>query len=322
MRIVVTGGAGFIGSSLLWQFNQKGISDIIVVDHLGESEKWKNLAGKRFEDYMEKESFLEQLTAGRFGNTIDAIVHMGACSSTTESDASYLMQNNYRYTKKLAQWALALEKRFIYASSAATYGMGEHGYRDDDAVAPLLRPLNMYGYSKHLFDLWLLRNGFQSRCAGVKFFNVFGPNEFHKDDMRSMVLKGYEQIKATGKIKLFRSHREDYEDGEQKRDFIYIKDALSVIGYLLDHPGINGIFNLGTGSAATWNELAEAIYKALQLPADIEYIDMPIALREKYQYFTQADMTKLKQTGYDAQPTSLEDAVREYVSFLEKEAYL
>ncbi len=294
MRIVVTGGAGFIGSCFLWKLNQKGVSDIIVVDHLGESEKWKNLVGKQFEDYLEKDLFLEQLTAGRFGTTIDAIVHMGACSSTTETDASYLMQNNYGYTKKLAQWALALEKRFIYASSAATYGMGEHGYSDEDTVAPLLRPLNMYGYSKQAFDLWLLKNGFQSRCAGIKFFNVYGPNEFHKDDMRSMVLKGYEQIKATGKIKLFRSHRADYQDGEQRRDFVYIKDAISAMDYLLENPEINGIFNLGTGTAATWNQLAQAIFQALNLPVNIEYVDMPKALQGKYQYFTQANMTKLQ----------------------------
>ena len=322
MRIVVTGGAGFIGSCFLWKLNQKGISDIIVVDHLGNSEKWKNLVGKQFEDYLEKEPFLEQLTAGRFGNTIDAVVHMGACSSTTETDASYLMQNNYRYTKKLAQWALALEKRFIYASSAATYGMGEHGYVDVDKTSPLLKPLNMYGYSKHAFDLWLLKNGFQSRCAGIKFFNVYGPNEYHKEDMRSMVLKGYEQIKETGKIKLFRSHRDDYEHGEQKRDFVYIKDAVAAMDYLLDSPEINGIFNLGTGIAATWNQLAQAIFQALNLSEQIEYVDMPWVLREKYQYFTQADMTKLKETGYDTSPTPLADAVSEYVTLLEQGAFL
>ncbi len=322
MRIVVTGGAGFIGSCFLWKLNQSGVSDIIVVDRLGNSEKWKNLVGKQFEDYLDKDLFLEQLTAGRFGKTIDAIVHMGACSSTTETDASYLMQNNYRYTKKLAQWALALEKRFVYASSAATYGMGEHGYCDDDAVAPLLKPLNMYGYSKHAFDLWLLKNGFQSRCAGIKFFNVYGPNEFHKDDMRSMVLKGYEQIKATGKIKLFRSHRDDYQDGEQRRDFVYVKDALNAIDYLLNNPDVNGIFNLGTGTTATWNQLSQAIFKALNLPATIEYINMPEALRGKYQYFTQADMTKLQKTGYDALPTPLNDAVLEYVTLLEQGHYL
>ena len=322
MRIVVTGGAGFIGSCFLWKLNQSGVSDIIVADRLGDGEKWKNLVGKQYEDYLDKDLFLEQLTAGRFGNTIDAIVHMGACSSTTETDASYLMQNNYGYTKKLAQWSLALGKRFVYASSAATYGMGEHGYSDDDAIAPLLQPLNMYGYSKHAFDLWLINNGFQARCAGIKFFNVYGPNEFHKDDMRSMVLKGYEQIKATGKIKLFRSHRDDYQDGEQRRDFVYIKDALNAIDYLLNNPDVNGIFNMGTGTTATWNQLAQAIFKALNLPAAIEYVDMPETLRGKYQYFTQADMTKLRKTGYDAAPTPLNDAVLDYVSLLEKGRYL
>lgn len=322
MRIVVTGGAGFIGSCFLWKLNQNGISDIIVVDHLGDNEKWKNLVGKQYEDFLDKDLFLEQLTAGRFGNTIDAIVHMGACSSTTETDASYLMQNNYGYTKKLAQWSLALGKRFVYASSAATYGMGEQGYSDDDAIAPLLQPLNMYGYSKHAFDLWLLKNNFQSHCAGIKFFNVYGPNEFHKDDMRSMVLKGYEQIKETGKIKLFRSHRDDFQDGEQRRDFVYIKDAINAIDYLLNNPDINGIFNLGTGSTATWNQLVQAIFQALNLPVDIEYIDMPEALLGKYQYFTQADMSKLRQTGYDAAPTPLNDAVLEYVTLLEKGRYL
>ena len=322
MRVVVTGGAGFIGSCFVWLLNEKGIDDIIIVDHLGEQEKWKNLRGKRFEDYLEKGPFLVALEQGRFDEDVDAIVHMGACSSTTESDASYLIENNYRYSKVLARWAFERKRCFVYASSAATYGGGEQGYSDDDRTTLTLRPLNMYGFSKHAFDLWLLKNRAQGRCAGLKFFNVFGPNEYHKGDMRSMVHKGYEQIERDGRIALFRSHRPGFADGEQKRDFIYVKDAVTAIYHCLVNPDVNGIFNVGSGKASSWNELASALFDAMGMTPRIEYIDMPQALRGKYQYFTEAKMDKLRQAGFDAKPTALVEAVTDYVHILKGDGYL
>jgi len=323
MRIVVTGGAGLIGSCFIWLLNRQGIDDIIVVDHLGEQEKWKNLVGKRFEDYVEKGAFLDALQRGHFDDDLGVIVHMGACSSTTENDASYLIENNYRYSKILARWAFENQCRFVYASSAATYGGGEQGYSDDDRTTPALRPLNMYGYSKHAFDMWLLKNGAQECCAGLKFFNVFGPNEYHKGDMRSMVHKGYEQIRRDGRIALFRSHRPDYADGEQKRDFLYIKDAVDMTLFFLDNPKISGIFNIGTENPRTWNELVNATFAAMNKKPNIHYIPMPEKLRDRYQYFTQADITKLKTAGYKKQPTPLEDAIKDYVQkYLQKNDYL
>ncbi len=323
MRVVVTGGAGFIGSVFLGELNKAGIDDIIVVDNLGMSEKWKNLRKKSFSDYIDKKDFIDKLRNGDsyFGN-LYAIVHLGACSSTTETDASYLMGNNYGYTKELALYAVKNNVRFIYASSAATYGDGSLGYSDSDEKTPVLLPLNMYGFSKHLFDLWVLRNSFQNGFCGLKFFNVFGPNEYHKGSMRSMVHKGYEQIIRDGKIRLFKSYRPEYKDGEQKRDFIYVKDAVSIIKYFFDNPGKNGIVNVGTGTAASWNRLASAIFSALGLHPNIEYIDMPEELRGKYQYYTKADIGKLRELGYKNDFYLLEDAVADYVSVLKGDVYL
>jgi ADP-L-glycero-D-manno-heptose 6-epimerase len=322
MKWVVTGGAGFIGSCLLWKLNQEGISDILVVDHLGSSEKWKNLRGKQFSDYMEKSEFLQRVHENRLPASLESVIHLGACSSTTESDASYLIQNNYGYSKALAEWAVRTNKRFLYASSAATYGAGELGYVDDDAVTPQLVPLNMYGYSKQLFDLWVLQHDLQKRFAGFKFFNVYGPNEYHKDAMRSMVHKGYQQIKQTGAIRLFRSHRPEYPDGGQMRDFVYVKDVLNAVWFFIKHPEKTGIYNLGTGQAHTWNDLAKALFKALGRPPKVEYFDMPAELRTQYQYYTQADVAKLRRAGYQEPAYALEEAVREYVQVLEGPQYL
>lgn len=322
MKILLTGGAGFIGSCLLWKLNAEGIDDILVVDHLGSSEKWKNLLGKRFDDYLDRATLLEYLAAGKLKNKIDCIIHLGACTSTTETDASYLMENNTRYSRILAEWALKNGKRFLYASSAATYGAGEHGYSDADNAAQKLRPLNMYGYSKHLFDLWVLSRNLQKRFVGFKFFNVYGPNESHKDDMRSVVHKGYHQIKETGKIRLFKSYHPKYADGEQRRDFVYVKDAVDVIWYFLKHPKRAGIYNLGTGTAQTWNDLAGALFSALRLKPKIEYIEMPKPLRPKYQYFTQANMNKLRAAGYKRPFMNLKAGVADYVRVLEGAQYL
>lgn len=322
MKILLTGGAGFIGSCLLWKLNALGFSEIIVVDRLGRSEKWKNLIGKRFDDYLDRAALLEALKDGQLVDKVDCIIHLGACTSTTETDAAYLMENNYRYSKTLAEWALAHRKRLIYASSAATYGAGEHGYSDRDEAIAQYRPLNMYGYSKHLFDLWIVARTLQRQFVGLKFFNVYGPNESHKDDMRSVVHKGYEQVKQTGKIRLFKSHRPEYRDGEQQRDFIYVKDAVDVICHFLDHPKQAGIYNLGTGTAQAWNDLARALFSALHREPNIEYFDMPETLRDKYQYHTQADIAKLRAAGYTKPFMDLQAGVADYVKILETSQYL
>jgi len=254
---------------------------------------------------------------------LEAIIHMGACSDTTETDCSYLVKNNYEFSKLLAGWALELDARFIYASSAATYGDGEKGFADDEDTLESLCPLNMYGYSKHMFDLWCKRQGLLDRFVGIKYFNVFGPNEYHKAGMRSFVIKAFEQINETGGVKLFKSHRPDYTDGGQLRDFVYVKDAVNMTLFFLERPEVNGIFNVGTGNARNWNDLAKATFAAMRIEPNIEFIDMPEILRDKYQYFTQATMDKLRAVGYSRETTSLEDAVTDYVqNYLMKEAYL
>jgi ADP-L-glycero-D-manno-heptose 6-epimerase len=311
--IIVTGGAGFIGSALIWRLNQLGESDILVVDSLGDDEKWKNLNGLRFVDYIEKETFLDLVLSTKLDGGIDTIFHLGACSSTTETDASYLIRNNFEYSKHLAQFALAREIRFIYASSAATYGDGALGYSDREELLETLRPLNMYGYSKQLFDLWAQRQGLLRRIVGLKYFNVFGPNEHHKGEMRSLVCKGFQQIQQTSALRLFRSYRPDYADGEQRRDFLYVKDAIDMTLFFHERREPCGIFNVGSAEAHTWNELAEHLFAAMEQPRRVEYVDMPEALREKYQYHTCADLQKLRRAGCSRPLTPLRDAVRDYV---------
>lgn len=316
-RILVTGGAGFIGSALIWALNERGHRDIVVTDLLGTDEKWRNLVPLRFADYFEADAFRQALQkdAGTFGR-FSAVFHLGACSATTERNAGYLADNNFAYTKELAAWSLGHGARFIYASSAATYGDGTQGMDDRDPHLDRLRPLNMYGYSKHLFDLYAQRAGWLSQIVGVKYFNVFGPNEDHKGDMRSLVNKAYQQILATGRVQLFKSHRPDYRDGEQQRDFLYVKDAVAMTLHFAEHPEgrqAGGLFNLGSGEANTWLTLTNAIFAALSRPPQIEFIDMPEVLRGKYQYFTQADVGKLRATGYARPMTPLGEAVRDYV---------
>ncbi len=311
--IIVTGGAGFIGSAVVWKLNEKGIDDIVIVDSLGTSTKWKNLVNRKFVDYLDKDDFLDLVLDDEVPFDVEAVIHMGACSSTTERDADYLMENNYRYTAQLARWAVEKDIRFIYASSAATYGDGSRGFSDDDSICSELRPINMYGYSKQLLDLWVLRNGLEKKVAGIKFFNVFGPNEYHKGDMRSVIHKSFEQIRRTGKVKLFKSYRSDFRDGEQKRDFIYVKDCVKVIWWLLNNREITGIFNLGTGHARTWNDLVKAVFASMDLRPEIEYIEMPESIRNQYQYFTEAKMDKLLALNDSIQFSMLEDAVSDYV---------
>ncbi len=321
--IIVTGGAGFIGSAVIWGLNRIGVDDTLVVDHLGTSEVWKNLRGLKFSDYLEKDAFRERVRTKHFAKDTKAIIHMGACSSTTETDSSYLIDNNFQYTKELARFAAEHGIRFIYASSAATYGDGALGYDDNESALDSLRPLNAYGYSKHLFDVWARRKGLFSEIVGLKFSNVFGPNEYHKAEMRSVPVKAFEQIRDTGAVRLFKSYKPEYADGEQKRDFLYVKDAVDIILYLLENTTVSGLFNAGSGTERSWNDLAASVFSALNREPDIEYIDMPTGLRDHYQYFTKLDMTKFRGTGYDKPCQSLEHAVADFVqNYLSGNRYL
>lgn len=311
--IVVTGGAGFIGSAFIARLNAEGIDDIIVVDDLASSEKWKNLVKHRYIDYIHKSVFLNMVDSGRVHFPVEAVVHLGACSSTTERDCNYLMENNFHYTCLLAQWALEKGVRFLYASSAATYGDGGQGFSDGDETTRRLKPINMYGYSKQLFDLRVLREGMADKVAGVKFFNVFGPNEYHKGDMTSMVFKAFHQIQGNGRVRLFKSYRPEYPEGGQMRDFVYVKDGVEVLWWLLNQREVNGIFNLGTGKARTWNDLVRAVFAAMDRQVAIDYIDMPEAIRGQYQYFTEANMEKLRAAGCPVVFHPLEETVWDYV---------
>lgn len=312
VKYVVTGGAGFIGSNLVRELNARGEDDILIVDHLGCGEKWQNLLGLRYEDYIDKSELFDLVKSGLL-NGLQAVYHLGACSATTELDADYLSVNNYRYTRSLCEACLQQGIRFVYASSAATYGDGTLGYSDADEDTPNYRPLNMYGYSKHMFDLWALRNGLFGQIAGLKYFNVYGPGEAHKGDMRSVVHKSFGQILETGEVNLFKSHRPDYRDGEQVRDFVYVKDAVKQTLWLGDHPEVSGLYNCGTGTPRTWVDLVTAVFRAMGREPNIKFIDMPEHLRDKYQYHTQADHAKLRNAGYEDDYYSLEAGVTDYV---------
>ena len=310
---IVTGGAGFIGSAFIAHLNSMGIDDILVVDSLGTSEKWKNLVNRRYMDYIQKSDFIEIIARDRVPEPVTALIHMGACSSTTDRNVDYLMKNNTRYTQTLAKWALEHGVRFVYASSAATYGDGSAGYADDDETTRRLKPLNAYGFSKQVFDLWSLKAGLDSKMAGLKFFNVYGPNEYHKGDMSSVIYKAYNQIRETGRVRLFKSYRKEFADGEQVRDFIYVKDCIDVIWWFVQNGNVNGIFNLGTGRARTWKDLVNAVFRAMEKTPVIDYIDMPLSIRDRYQYHTEAVMTRLREAGYESPFRSLEDGVTDYV---------
>ncbi len=310
--IVVTGGAGFIGSAVVWRLNKLSEDKIIIVDELGNEDKWKNLVALNFSDFINKNEFINKIKEG-VEFDIDSIIHMGANSSTTEGDADYLLSNNYEYTKTLAEYCIVNDKRFIYASSAATYGNGTLGFDDDINLCGKLRPLNMYGYSKNLFDLWAIKRGILNKIAGMKYFNVYGPNEYHKGDMRSVVHKAFEQITTSGKVKLFKSRNPEYKDGEQKRDFIYVKDVVDITLFFLENKDKNGLFNVGSGVARTWNDLVTAIFNAMNKPVNIEYIELPEHLAEKYQYFTEAKLDRIKKAGYTNPINSLEDGITDYV---------
>jgi len=318
--IVVTGGAGFIGSALVWKLNKMGMDKIIIVDELGNEEKWKNLNGLNYSDFFHKNDFMGLILQRELPFKLSAIIHLGACSSTTEKDADFLMDNNVHYSQELAKWCLEKGVRFIYASSAATYGNGDCGYNDDEAKIHELKPLNMYGYSKLLFDLWIKRNSLMDKVVGLKYFNVYGPNEYHKGEMSSVVLKAFNQVLESGKVKLFKSYKAEYE---QKRDFIYVKDAVDMTLHFLEHPDTNGIYNIGSGKSHTWIELVTALFNAAGKPVKIEYIDIPEDIREKYQYFTEANMEKMKSVaGYNKPISDVNDGVTDYVkNYLMKDKY-
>ncbi|MEO6224175.1 MAG: ADP-glyceromanno-heptose 6-epimerase [Vicinamibacterales bacterium] len=311
--IAVTGAAGFIGSAVVWALNQRGERAILCVDTDLSAHRYKNLKPLRYGSYLCHDEFLAAMARGAYKGRLAAVIHLGACSSTTETNWDYLRANNLEYSQTLCKASVDAGARFLQASSAATYGDGEQGYNDDHAGLDALKPLNLYARSKHEFDLWARDEGHLDHIAALKYFNVYGPNEWHKEDMRSMVCKGFEQIRDTGKVRLFKSERPEFADGGQRRDFLYVKDAVAMTLWLFDHPEHNGIFNIGTGVSTDWNRLMSAIFAAMDRSPAIDYIDMPAHIAKAYQYDTCADMTKLHTAGYDAPMTAVEDAVREYV---------
>ncbi len=313
--ILVTGGAGFIGSVLVKELNNLGREDILIVDRLESDDKWKNLRSLKFITYIHADELFE--LEDDLWDQIDSIYHMGACSATTERNMDYLWVNNVEYSQNLYNIATSRNIPIAYASSAATYGDGELGYSDDHDKVDLYRPLNGYGYSKQVVDQWILRRESKpDYWYGIKFFNVFGPNEYHKGDMRSLVHKAYGQINDTGKVKLFKSHRDDFKDGEQLRDFVYVKDVVRGMIMLMDQkvPGSSGIYNMGTGQCRSFLDLMRATFKAMGKNENVEFIDMPESIRNQYQYYTQAEMSKFKKVFPEFQFTSLEEAVNDYVT--------
>lgn len=311
--IVVTGGAGFIGSALVWELNNRGYTNIKIVDDLETGKKWKNIRSLDYLDYQNKWKFLEDVQEEELAGDVETVFHLGACSATTEEDATYLMKNNYEYTKTLAKWSLNQDIRFIYASSAATYGDGGKGYSDNHDLIPELKPLNKYAFSKLRFDEHAYRKNWLHEIVGLRYFNVYGPNEYHKGNMRSVVNKSFPQAINNGTIKLFKSHRDDIEHGQQKRDFLYVKDAVDMTLFFHENPNITGIYNIGTGQARPFDDLAASVFDALDKPTDIEYFDMPEDIRENYQYYTEADLTKLRDAGYEKTITDLKDGIKDYV---------
>jgi ADP-L-glycero-D-manno-heptose 6-epimerase len=315
--LLVTGGAGFIGSNVVAGLNEAGRADIAVCDELGSGQKWHNLAKRQLADIIPPPALASWLDQRK----LDAVIHLGAISDTTATDADLVVETNFRLSLRLLDWCTATRTPFIYASSAATYGAGADGFGDDWSPDALrrLKPMNLYGWSKHLFDLALVerqRRGLSlpPQWAGLKFFNVFGPNEYHKGEMMSLVAKRFDDAKAGKPVRLFKSHRNGIGDGEQKRDFIYVDDAVAVVRWLIETPSVSGIFNVGTGVARSFRDLVVAMFRALGQPENIEYIDMPPAIRDQYQYFTQAEIENLRRAGYNAGFTPLEDVVARYVT--------
>ena len=315
--LLVTGGAGFIGSNVVASLNEAGRTDITVSDILGSGGKWRNLARRQIADFV----LPADLTRWLDGRKLEAVVHLGANSSTTATNGDAVMETNFRLSLRLFDWSAATRTPFIYASSAATFGAGDAGFSDAYTLDALkkLRPMNLYGWSKHMFDLAVIERAARKepvppQWAGLKFFNVFGANEYHKGEMMSLVAKRFDDAKAGKTVRLFKSHRSGIADGEQKRDFIYVEDAVAVVRWLLATPQVSGIFNVGTGKARSFRDLIAALFAALNRPPAIEYIDMPAEIRGSYQYFTQAETGNLRRAGYNTPFTPLEDAVRRYVT--------
>ncbi len=314
MRIILTGGAGFIGSCFLDYLNKKGIKDIVLVDHLNQ-EKRENIKNKKFKEYYDKDEFLYRIEK-KFDKSFDFLIHLGACTNTRENNLEYIIRNNFIYSKKLALFCLENDIKLIYASSAVTYGKEEKNFLDDENNIENLVPLNLYGLSKNLFDMWVVLNKLHNNFVGLKFFNVYGPNERHKGQMQSVISKGYEQIKKEGKIRLFKSYSKDYKDGEQKRDFIYVMDVCEVIWFFIENSEKKGIYNVGTGKARSFNDVAKILFQYLNKKENIEYVDMPEDIRDKYQYFTQANIDKLRKAGYKNDFLELEDGIKEFISII------
>lgn len=314
--IIITGGAGMIGSMIAWHLNQVlGRDDIIIVDRLHHPEQWQNLVHRRYAHYLDKDELLPWLEDAR---DIEAVIHMGAISATTERDFNKLVADNIHYSQALWAWCAKRDVRFLYASSAATYSDGELGYADDESRTDVYRPLNGYGYSKQFFDQWALRQVREGKpvppqWCGFKFFNVYGPNEYHKERMASVAFHSYNQFREHGTVKLFRSHLPEYKDGMQLRDFVYVKDAASVVAHFLQNPEYSGIYNVGSGQARAFKDLASAVMTSMGKSPDITFIDMPNDLQGKYQYFTEANMDKVRATGYSQPFHTLEEGVRDYV---------
>ncbi|MBM15279.1 MAG: ADP-glyceromanno-heptose 6-epimerase [Nitrospina sp.] len=310
--IVVTGGAGFIGSALVNGLNNKGVKNIWIVDQVDHPEKQKNLNPLTFDQLISQDNFLNKILGKKLPGC-DAILHMGACSLTTETNEAYLNENNFEYTRYLANYCLEKNIRFIYASSAATYGSGENGYSDDESRLKLLKPLNLYGSSKQKFDLWAQNKGILKSMVGLKYFNIYGPNEYHKQDMQSMVRKGFFQVRDEGRLRLFKSYMSEYSHGGQQRDFLYIKDAVAMTLFFLEEKNAGGIFNVGSGQARNWNDLAKAIFSAMGRKINIEYIEMPEEIKNQYQYHTCSDTKKIRNIGYINPVMSLEEGIEDYV---------
>lgn len=323
--VLVTGGAGLIGSAIIHELNQMGIYNIDVCDNLRDGNKWLNLRPLRFRYYIESDMLLDELSKNK-SLKYNYVFHLGACSSTTEQDMSYLAKNNYNFTMKLANSIISNGSKFIYASSAATYGNNFMPFSDDEKMIYDLRPLNKYGYSKQLIDMTMFSNNYYNAygVVALKFSNVYGPNEYHKGNMRSMFLKCFEQIKERGYVELFKSYRDDYKDGEQVRDFLYVKDAAKMAIFFATSKGceLSGIYNIGHGDVRTWNDLAIAMFNAMGAKPNIKYIDMPEILKDKYQYYTCLDIQKIRQAGYDEKMYSLEESAVDYVKYLNNNKHL